>query len=190
MKLKPKYKEISYFWLQFGIFEQSQGDYGVALDYLEKSASIKPKAFKIQHALARNYMRHANSLDNYTDAEPLFKVGETRMKQLIDSTNTQAQKVRQHSISCYVAEKIKFIKKFRGFKEPSTVELKYIVRILEYENPDEYLLAAFKKFYNLLESLGKTGIVNFAPQSPYFKLIRNRSEFEDELNDEDVDTFF
>ena len=190
LKLKPKYKEISYFWLQFGIFEQSQGDYGVALDYLEKSASIRPKAFKIQHALARNYMRHANSLDNYTEAEPLFKVGETKMKQLIDSTNMQEQMVRPHSISCYVAEKIKFIKKFRRFKEPSNTELKYMVSILEYENPDEYLLAAFKKFYNLLESLGKTGIVNFAHQSPYFKLIRNRSEFEDELNDEDVDTFF
>lgn len=187
LKLQSKYGGISYFWLQFGLFEQSQGNYVAALDYLEKSASIRPKAFKIQHAVARNYMCYANSLRSFEKADALFKKGENRMKELIESTDSLKRKARPYSISCYVTEKVKFIKKFKGDQVPSGNELKYMKRILEYVEPNGYMLTAFTKFYRLLTVLGKTDIVKFTPQSPYFKLIGENTD--EKLSVDDIDAF-
>lgn len=187
LKLQSKYGGISYFWLQFGLFEQSQGNYVAALDYLEKSASIRPKAFKIQHAVARNYMCYANSLRSFEKADALFKKGENRMKELIESTDSLKRKARPYSISCYVTEKVKFIKKFKGDQVPSGNELKYMKRILEYVEPNEYMFTAFTKFYRLLTVLGKTDIVKFTPQSPYFRLIGENTD--EILRVDDIDAF-
>lgn len=59
-KLKNYYSGISYYWLQLGIAEQKQKEYSKALNHLQMAQKIKPKAYQIQHAIARNYMKHAN----------------------------------------------------------------------------------------------------------------------------------
>ncbi|WP_029201535.1 SIR2 family protein [Oribacterium sp. NK2B42] len=187
LELKSEYGKISYFWLQFGLFEQSQGAYVTALGYLEKSASIRPKAFKIQHALARNYMCYANSLGNFEKADVLFKTGESKMKALIESTNSIERKARPYSISSYVSEKVKFIDKFKQYQAPSGNDLKYMGRILEYVEPDDYTKSAFHKFYRLLTILGKTNVVRMTPQSPYFKFIGEKVD--DTIEEDEIDVF-
>ncbi len=187
LDLQSEYDKISYFWLQFGLFEQSQGDYVTALGYLEKSASIRPKAFKIQHALARNYMCYANSLGNFEEADALFKTGEVKMVDLIESSNSIVRKARPYSISSYVSEKVKFIEKFKQYQAPKVKDLKYMARILEYVESDDYLRSAFRKFYRLLTILGKTDIVRITPQSPYFNVIGE--QVDDTMEDDEIEVF-
>ena len=146
LELKTKYGDISYFWLQFGLFEQSQKDYITALGYLEKAASIRPKAFKIQHAIARNYMRYANSIDDYDRAKALFEDGEIKMKELIESNNIVEKKARPFSISCYVSEKVRFLDKFKRIQIPSKNDLRYMWRIMDQVNPDDYMKTVFKGY--------------------------------------------
>ena len=46
---------------------------------------VSPFPYKIKHALARNYLRHANYVMDYNEAKELFAEGEARMKNLIES---------------------------------------------------------------------------------------------------------
>lgn len=69
------------------------------------SASIRPNSYKIQHALARNYLRHANYVMDYNEAKELFAEGEARMKNLIESKEFYKEKAKPFSINSYILER-------------------------------------------------------------------------------------
>ena len=126
--VKDKYENISYFWLQLGLHEQKKGDFVAAYNYLEKSASIRPKSYKIQHAIARNYMRHANNTSNFEKAKELFDKGEQKIKELIESKEFSREKAKPFSVNTYILEKIRFIDKFN--LTPGLQELSYMNSII------------------------------------------------------------
>ena len=70
---------------------------------------IRPYAYQIQHAIARNYLKQANYVRDITEADALFKIGEEKMFELINSREHYKDKAKNFSIHCYILEN-KFFK--------------------------------------------------------------------------------
>ncbi len=170
--LNDKYDNISYYWLQRGLFEQSKGDYAKAYLHLKKSQSIHPNSFKIQHAIARNYLKFANSQRDYSLAEPLFSKGEILMKQLIYSNEYYIEKAKPYSVDTYVLEKVEYIGRF-GL-DVTNEELREMCRMLDsvYTDGDTYILGAMRKFYYLLQRKDKLSILRMNLKNPYLEMMK------------------
>lgn len=169
--VKDEYRDISYYWLQLGLFQQSIGDFASAYNYLEASASIRPNSYKIQHALARNYLKHANRTSNREEAIKLFDEGEKRMKDLIESRTYAKEKARPFSVNSFVWEKIRFIDRF-GLSV-SNNEVRYMINALDGAKGinDPYMEELFPRFYAFLERHGKLGLLRMDMDSPYIRFI-------------------
>lgn len=172
--LKERYKDISYYWLQLGLFEQSRNDYAKAYSHLKKSQFIQPRSFKIQHAIARNYLKFANSQENQALAEPLFKKGEELMKRLINSDEYYIKKAKPFSVNSYVVEKVRYVERYKT--QITTKELCEMRDMLDrvYSSSDSYTLNAMKMFYQLLEKLGKQALIHMNFDSPYYNIMKKR----------------
>ena len=171
-KLKDYYSRISYYWLQLGIAEQKQKKYSKSLNHLLMAQRIKPKAYQIQHAIARNYLKHANEEKNIDIALELFSVGEKRMLELINSNENYKAKAKNFSIHCFVHEKIKFYRKHRELIEESECKKMkmYIDRIIDEHNPLLYEL--IKEYMLLLDQNNLLNSIIFKPNDLYFAALR------------------
>lgn len=176
--VKQAYENISYYWLQLGLYMQKKEDFVSAYNYLEQSASIRPNSYKIQHAIARNYMRHANHMNTYDEAKVLFYEGERRMKKLIDSKEYYKEKAKPFSVNSFILEKIKFCRKFDVC--PSDKELRYMNSTINSVSiADMYMEKVYYAFYVLLQKYSKLDILVLDLDSPYLKYI-NRNNILDE----------
>lgn len=184
-ELKDNYEDISYYWLQLGIYEQQKKDYAKALSHLKMAQHIQPKSFKIQHAIARNYLKYANSQSSFSAAENLFETGEQLMKALIQSREYYIQKAKPFSISCYVLEKVRYIRRFSvKVTVKELCELRDMLKSV-YRPEDVYIIKAMQEYYKLLEILGKQNLVQITFGSPYYDILRKTvsdRETEDHAN--------
>lgn len=173
LSVKENYMDISYYWLQMGLLFQKREDYISAYNYLEKSSSIRPNSYKIQHAMARNFLRHANCTKDIVEAKNLFTKGEEKMKKLIDSKDYGKEKAKPFSVTCYVSEKIKFMMKFNIV--PSDKELQYLINSLDSvkNSMDDYMETVYKSFYAFLVNIHKQDMIRMDFSSPYLKYIGN-----------------
>ncbi|WP_238917708.1 SIR2 family protein [Clostridium sp. YIM B02555] len=184
--IKEQYKNISYYWLQLGLYEQKNGHFSKAYNHLEISSKIRPNSFKIQHAIARNYLIYANSTNDYTKALSLFLQGEEKIKELINSKEYYKEKAKKFSVNCYILEKIKFINKFKI--EASIEDLHYMNNILMSITPannDSYYENVLGAFYKLLEKQDKLSILKMDFSSPYLIFVNNNFRVDLEVNDKD-----
>lgn len=183
-RLSVAYKNISYYWLQRGLHEQSKRDYPKAFTYLKKSQSIQPRSFKIQHAIARNYLKFANSQAVRSYAEPLFCKGETLMKQLINSNEYYIEKAKSFSVSSYVLEKVRYIEHFHV--SVTSKELREMRDMLQsvYSDTDPYILRAMQKFYNLLDKERKLSLLRINLNNPYFEIMKTELGIQEDLEEE------
>lgn len=173
--VKKEYEAISYYWLQLGLYEQKVNDFVASYNYLEMSASIRPNSYKIQHALARNYLRHANYVMDYNEAKELFAEGEARMKNLIESKEFYKEKAKPFSINSYILEKIRYIQKFNI--DPDKKELTYMNNAINMvSDADPYKEKMCYAFYVLLEEKNKLGILDMSMDGPYVKYIGRKNE--------------
>lgn len=181
--IKLYYSNNSYYWLQLGILEQKDRDFSKALSHLQMSSKIRPNSFKIQHAIARNYLRHANNESSIAVALPLFEKGEKLMKDLIESKEYYKRKAKPFSIHCYTEEKIKFVQKFNY--RVTNSELYYMRdKLNELPNSDDDLVKkALKDFYGLLCKIHKQSIISLKPGSPYFDILNTQLKEMDEEMD-------
>lgn len=172
--VKKEYGQISYYWLQLGLYMQKKRDFVSAYNYLEQSASIRPNSYKIQHAIARNYMRHANYIDNYEEAKVLFFEGEKRIKKLVDSREYYKEKAKPFSVNSFILEKVRFCRKFKVC--PGDKDLAYMnSAINSISLADTYMEKVYYAFYTLLESNNKLDILKINFDSPYFRYIGRKN---------------
>ncbi len=182
--LKEKYERISYYWLQRGLYEQSKEDYPKAFSYLKKSQSIQPRSFKIQHAIARNYLKFANSQGKIELAEPLFKDGEKLMKQLIYSNEYYIEKARAFSVNSYVLEKIRYIERYHiAVTSKELCEMRDMLDSV-YSDQDPYILEPMQMFYNLLQKKGKLSLLRMGLHNPYLELMKNNLHIQKDMEDD------
>ena len=185
LSVKAEYDRISYYWLQLGILFQKKGDYVSAYTYLEKSKEIRPNSYKIQHALARNYLRDANDSSDRIKAKELFEKGENLMKVLIDGTDLYISKAKPFSVTSYVMEKIKYLNKFN--LKPSKAELRYMIDALDSVSykMDASLESAMALFYRFMVKNDAVSMLRMGLDSPYLKYV-NRKNMKDDI---DVDEY-
>lgn len=183
-QLKNEFSDISYYWLQLGIAEQKCNEYNKALNHLNMAHVIRPKAYQIQHAIGRNYLKHANYVNDLIQAETLFKQGEEIMLELINSSEYYKEKAKNYSIHCYVLEKIQYIKKHK--KQASNRELLQIKQYIDTikNDKDVYVDSMVVRYINLLKKLNKLDIVSMRADDIYFKALSkkdNANEVQDVL---------
>lgn len=183
-QLKDEFSGISYYWLQLGIAEQKCNDYNKALNHLSMAHVIRPKAYQIQHAIGRNYLKYANYLKDSVQAEALFRQGEEIMLELIRSPEYYKQKAKNYSIHCYVYEKIKYIKSHQI--KVSNRELQQIKQYIDMIKMDKdvYVESLVVRYMNLLEALGKLDVINMKHGDLYFMSLGKKDTYEDSHGEE------
>ncbi|MCM1304110.1 MAG: SIR2 family protein [Lachnospiraceae bacterium] len=188
-RLKEEYGDISYYWLQMGIAEQKKKDYVKALNHLKMANSIRPYAYQIQHAIARNYLKQANYVKDIAEADALFKIGEEKMLELINSHEHYKDKARNFSIHCYILEKIAFLNKYN--RKISNDEIRRMKRWIDsiLHTKDDYIKGLLKAFVLLLKDNNKVDMINFKPGDPYWNALNQQKMLgndENDENDEDI----
>lgn len=182
--LSEKYEFISYYWLQRGLHEQSKGDYAKAFSHLKKSQSIQPHSFKIQHAIARNYLKFANSQQDLSMATSLFGEGEKLMKQLIFSNEYYIKKARAFSVDSYVLEKVRFIERFDlSVNNEELCEMRNMLDSV-YNDTDPYIKGAMRKFYYLLQKKRKLSLIRMGLNDPYLEIVKNDLDTQEDIEED------
>lgn len=178
-QLKSEFSDISYYWLQLGIAEQKCDDYEKALNHLKRAHVIRPNAYQIQHAIGRNYLKHANYLRDSILADTLFKQGEEMMLELIKSSEYYKEKAKGYSIHCYVFEKIYYIRTHK--KEVSNKELLQIKSYIDMIKGDKdvYIESLVIQYMDLLKKMNKINIMNMKPGDIYFQALNKKAALYD-----------
>ena len=184
-KLKGYYSGISYYWLQLGIAEQKQKEYSKALNHLLMAQKIRPKAYQIQHAIARNYLKHANEEKNIDIALQLFSDGEKKMLDLINSKENYKTKAKNFSIHCFVHEKIKFYTNNSEMIDKNECKKMktYIDKMINENTP--FLYELVKEYMNLLNKNDLLNIITLKPDDLYFEALSDKGK--DKINIDDYD---
>ena len=174
--VKEEYKTISYYWLQVGIAEQRKNDFAKAHNHLNMAKSIRPRSYQIQHAIARNYLRHACFENDITIAKALFDEGESHMKELINSKENYKNKARNFSIHCYVFEKLRFIrKKDFPITNDELIEIKYLIdRIIN--EKDINIDGLISNYIQLLKQKDKIGLLHMQPGDRYYQILNKKND--------------
>ena len=185
-QLKQEYGNISYYWLQMGIVEQRRKDFAKALNHLQMAKSIRPNAYQIQHAIARNYLKQANCTKDSVMYQSLFSEGEKQMLELINSKEYHKDKAKCYSIHCYVLEKIKYIEKHKLPVSNNDIRQmkRYTDRILDIR--DDYISNLLHAFMKMLKKHDQLDVITFKPGDKYWTALYESSEFVPEREEEDV----
>ena len=165
--VKDYYNDISFYWLQLGIAEQKQNHYEKALNHLKMATTIRPHAYQIQHAIARNYLKHANYIDDEILSHQLFKMGESKMKKLIYSDEFSNKKAKSFSIHCYVHEKIHNIQKFDD--EITNTTVKELKKLIDEIIEEQYIGIGelVSEFMVMLKEKNKLSVITFKQSDKY-----------------------
>lgn len=175
-QLKEAFSDISYYWLQLGIAEQKCNEYNKALNHLNMAHVIRPKAYQIQHAIGRNYLKYANYLNDSIQADTLFKQGEEIMLELIRSSEYNKEKAKNYSIHCYVLEKIQYIKRHKkSISNKELLQIKQYIDMIK-NDKDVYIDSMVIRYMNLLKDLDKLNIISMKPNDIYFQALRKKDK--------------
>lgn len=188
-QLKSYYKDVSYYWLQLGIAEQRQKDFAKAQIHLKMAEEIRPMSYQIQHALARNYLKHSIYERQRNEAENLFKQGASQMVALIESKEKYKEKARDFSIHCYVSEWINYCSKVEMGAKVSSKDINKIYKYIEMmkHKDTKYYADIAQKFVKFLKKINKTSNISFEPDSIYLGLLASNKNDEIEV---DVDDYY
>ncbi len=184
-QLNKEYDNISYYWLQMGIVEQRKKEYDNALNHLLMAKTIREDSYQIQHAIARNYLKHANNTRDFVLAQSRFDKGKELMLDLINSTEYHKSKAKNYSIHCYVSEWIRYLNNQKLPVSNSDVrEMKrYIDKTLCIE--DKYVNGLIVDFMKMLSEKNKLNVLRFKPGDKYMSSLV-KSNCIRSISDEDV----
>lgn len=149
-KIKSYYNDDANYWIQVGIVEQKIGDYYRALNHFKQAEVLSPNSYLVQNALARNYLRMANSSENMEEAQVFFEEGKIRMLDLI--RNKDDYQVKAYSTHSYISELIKYWRKFDLTPNESEVHnaISILNNIIKKDKNDVMTTNVTNKFYMFL----------------------------------------
>lgn len=160
-EIKNYYNDSYNFWIQIGISEQIEGEFDKALNHFRQAEAINHDSYMVQNAIARNFLKQANSFELYETALPYFEKGEELMLRLIGER--EEFQVKAYSTHCYLYEKMNFYLKFKI--TPSNDELKEMYAMLcsiidKTSESDGMSKHISNKFYHFLSVYGKTKLIS------------------------------
>lgn len=158
--IQQYYSDNYNYWIQVGIAEQMENDFDKALNHFKQAESLSPNSYMVKNAIARNFLKQANSQKDHNYAQPYFEEGEKLIQQLIE--NREEFQVKAFSTHCYLYEKINYLRKFKI--APSNTELKrlfnLLTNIIEKTPEDGMARHISNHFYNYLKENNRTNIIN------------------------------
>lgn len=107
--IKPYYNDDYNYWLQVGLSEQHDSEYELALNHFRQAESMSPNSYTVRNAIARNYLRQANEIQDLSEAMPIHNEGVSLMKQLI--AEREEFQVKAYSTHCLLFERIRFFRR-------------------------------------------------------------------------------
>ncbi len=134
--IKNYYNDDYNYWLQVGLSEQYDGDFDLALNHFQQAESLSPNSYLVKNAIARNFLRQANVINDKAKADGLFNEGVRRMESLI--REREEFQVRAYSTHCLLFERIRFYRKYDII--PDTDILQNMYKSLQSvfdKNPDD-----------------------------------------------------
>lgn len=159
-EIQSYYNENYNYWIQVGISEQMENEFEKALNHFQQAEALNPNSYMVQNAIARNFLKQANSCKTFDNAFPYFEEGEIRMLKLIKER--EEFQVKAFSTHCYLYEKINFYNNFDIM--PSDDDLKDMFDLLKTiidKTPEDGMSRHISnKFFQFLKQKGKTGILN------------------------------
>lgn len=160
-EIQSFYNDSYNYWIQIGISEQMENEFDKALNHFKQAEAINPESYMVKNAIARNFLKQANSLSSYESARPYFDQGRELMLQLIKER--EEFQVKAYSTHCYLYEKMNFYLKFKI--QPDDKELRDMYDMLKSiisktSSEDGMSKHISNKFYNFLRTYNKTKIVS------------------------------
>lgn len=147
--IKSYYNDDYNYWLQVGLSEQYDGDFDIALNHFQQAESLSPNSYLVKNAIARNFLRQANAINDKSKADSFFSEGVQRMESLI--REREEFQVRAYSTHCLLFERIRFYRKYDIIPDIDTLHNMYksLQSIFE-KNPDDpmskHISNKFRKF--------------------------------------------
>lgn len=189
--IKSFYNDDYNYWLQVGLSEQHDSEYELALNHFLQAESMSPSSYTVRNAIARNYLRQANEIDDFGIAMPIHEEGVKLMKQLIHER--EEFQVKAYSTHCLLFERIRFYQ--RNNYQPNDEILNEMYNMLKYvidKDPDgpmskhiSNVFAKFLKNRNLTNKLPKLTLYDIK----YLKPLMEDSDIraKDYLEDFEMD---
>lgn len=188
LSIQKYYNDNFNYWIQVGISEQNERDFEKALNHFNQAASINPRSYMVQNAIARNYMLQANNKHTRAEAQPLFEEGERLILELIKER--EEFQVRAFSTHGYLFEKLRYLEKFE--KHPSVEELKkmydMLKSIIDRDHSDPMAKHISNLFLRYIRKQGLSKKLNFNFYDlTYLRAMMNESEGDIKLILEDFE---
>lgn len=134
--IKSYYNDDYNYWLQVGLSEQYDSDFDPALNHFQQAESLSPNSYLVKNAIARNFLRQANVIDDQYKADLLFKEGVRRMESLI--REREEFQVKAYSTHCLLYEKIRFFRKYGIIPDEGALQDMYkSLKTIFDKNPDD-----------------------------------------------------
>jgi hypothetical protein len=169
VEIQSYYNDNYNYWLQLGIAEQHEYEYENALNHFKQAEALSPNSYMVKNAIARNFLRQANSFEDLQTSLPYFQEGEKLILSLINER--EEFQVKAFSTHCYLYEKLNFLRKFKI--QPTNQELKDLFNMLKLiidKTPEDGMTKHISNhFYKYLKDSRKTNIIdiNFYDLSKY-----------------------
>lgn len=156
------YNDNYNYWIQLGISEQIDNEYEKALNHFRQAEALYPDSYMVRNAIARNFLKQANYIQDIVNAKPYFEEGEELIISLIKER--EEFQVKAFSTHCYLYEKINYLNKFKIL--PPDQDLKEMFNllktILDKDTEDGMAKHISNKFFNYLKTNKKTNIIDIS----------------------------
>ena len=168
LSIKNYYNDDYNYWLQVGLAEQYDRDFELALNHFQQAESLSPNSYLVKNAIARNFLRQANEIDDQSKAVILFDEGVRRMESLI--CEREEFQVKAYSTHCLLYERIRFYGKYDIVPNEETLRTMYTeLRSVFDKNPEDpmskHISNCFRRFVedkNLKNKLPKMNLEDLA----------------------------
>ena len=182
--IKNYYNDDYNYWLQVGLSEQYDNEFDLALNHFEQAESISPNSYLVKNAIARNFLRQANVIDNKEKANLLFDEGVKLMEKLI--REREENQVRAYSTHCLLFEKIRFFRKYNIIPDEETLQNMYkSLKSISEKNPNDpmssHISNIFLKFVNDNKLNGKLPKMNLQDLGMFKVMIQGSDMLEKDL---------
>lgn len=188
MGIQTYYSDNSHFWLQLGISEQNLGEFEKALNHFNQAEALNPHSYIIRHAIGRNYMKQANSMESQIKAALYHEEGAKILVPIIE--HQEEYSARAFSTHSYLNEELKYIEKFNI--NVSNAHLKklfgYLRKIIDKDPEDVMAKHMSNHFYKFIKRTNKLNVINisFRDLSSFKSFFQDYNTSIDELL-EDID---
>lgn len=159
-EIQSYYNDNYNYWIQVGISEQMDNEFEKALNHFQQAEALNPNSYMVKNAIARNFLKQANSCKIIGSAKPYFEEGERRMLELIKER--EEFQVKAYSTHCYLYEKINYFENFNIVPNDDDLKKMYdlLETIIEKTPEDGMSKHISNKFFNFLKKINKTYILN------------------------------